>query len=242
MSSAPARSSSSRTSGSRRSDHRFQLWALASTPSRGGRLRAFHGGAGSPQAAPQLRARPRLVPRPWLRPFPLSPPGVPGFPERDPRQPIESYASREHVASDASCRAPELTRTAPGSPKGARAPSTCHAPTCQAFKVRSAFLRQVPATSHLAGARCAAFLSRHWCLRFAASAQLPTCVHARLSRARPTTQRLLPRECMSHMLPIEFCSRKDPRAHLGAFQTPTAWRMSKPIPDGWRHPLRGHTN
>lgn len=103
--------------------------ALDSTPSRRGRHRAFHGGTGSPQAATQLRARTRLVPRSWLRPFSLSPFGVLGFPERNSRRPIESCASREHVASDASCRAPSFARTAPGSPKGARAFSTHHAPT-----------------------------------------------------------------------------------------------------------------
>jgi hypothetical protein len=141
LSSAPARPLNSRTSGSRRSDFRFWLCAFDSAPSYGGRHTAFHSSTGSPQAATQLRARTRLEPCPWLRPFSLSPFEVLGFPERDSRRPIESRKSREHVAPDTPCRALPFPRTAPGSPKRARTLSTCHAPTQQAFQARSAFLR-----------------------------------------------------------------------------------------------------
>jgi hypothetical protein len=169
------------------------------------------------------------------------PRGVLGFPESDSRQPIESDASREHVASGTSCRASPFPRTAPGSPKRARESSTCHAPTQQASKTRSAFLRQVPSTTPLTEAR-SALSGRHGYLGFAASAPLPTRVHAWLSRARPTPPRLLPRFGLSHMLPVEFCSRKDPRAHLRQLQTPAALMTGKPASTGWRLLLRGHTN
>jgi hypothetical protein len=118
----------------------------------GGGHRAFHGGAGLPQAARQLRARAQLGRAPG-RDHTRSPlHRVLGFPERDPRRPIESSESREHVAPDASCRAPQFPRTAPGSPKRARTLSACHAPTWQTSQARSAFPRQVSVTMSLAEA------------------------------------------------------------------------------------------
>lgn len=193
LSSAPAGSLNSRTPGSRRDrpplpalrprSHTFVRVTTHSFPRQ--RWLAASGSPASSKSTIGAVLQAETIP--------TLPRGVPGFPERDARRPVESYASREHVAPDASCRASQLTRTAPGSPKGARTLSTSHAPTHEAFQARSAFPRQVPATSPLAEANDAACLSRHWCLHVSASAQLPTCVHTRLSRARPTPYRLLPR-------------------------------------------------
>jgi hypothetical protein len=194
LSSAPAGSLGSRTPGSRRDrpplpalrprSHTFVQVTTHNFP-----RQRWLAASGSPASSKST-----IGVMPLAETIPALPLRVLGFPERDSRRPVESYASREHVASDASCRASQLTRTAPGSPKGARTLSTSHAPTHEASQARSAFLRQVPATSHPAETEHAAFLSRHWYLHVSASAQLPACVHARLSRARPTHHRLLPRD------------------------------------------------
>jgi hypothetical protein len=182
-----------------------------------------------------------LGPRSWLRPFPLSPRRVLGFPKRDSRRPIESFASREHVASDTPCRAPPFPRQRRVHREEPELfpPATHQRGWLPKLEAPSSDRSLPPHPSPKLGMRLS---DRHWYLSFAASAQLPPCVHAWLSRARPTPPRLLPRFGLSHMLPIEFCSRKDPRAHLRKYQTPAALMTSKLASTGWRYPLRGHTN
>jgi len=123
--------------------------------------------------------------------IPALPLGVLGIPERDSRRPIESLASREHVASDTSCRAPPFPRQ-----------RRVHREEPELFPPAThqrGWLSKLEAPSsdrslppHPSPKLRMGLSGCHWYLRFAASAQLPTCVHARLSRARLIPRWLLP--------------------------------------------------
>jgi len=192
LSSAPARSSVSRTSGSRRSDLRFPLCALDSEPSHGGWHRAFHDGAGSPQAATQLRARAQLGPCSWLRPFPLSPEGCSAFPNVT----HANLLSRMWAEGTWPLTLPVAPLRFPEQHRGHREEPELFPPATH----QRGWLSKLEAPSsdrslllHSAPKLGMQLSGCHWYLRFAASAQLPTCVHARLSRARPNPRQLLPR-------------------------------------------------
>jgi hypothetical protein len=166
-------------------DFCFLLCAFDSEPSHGGRHRAFHSSAGSPQAATQLRARTRLEPCSWLRPFPLSPEGCSAFPSVTPADllsPARAEGTWPLTLPVAHFRSPEQHRVHRREPEPFP-PATRQRSRLSKLETPSSDRSLPPHPSPKLGM----WLSGcHWYLRFAASAQLPTCVHARLSRARPT--------------------------------------------------------
>lgn len=112
--------------------------------------------------------------------------------------------------------------TAPGLFEGARTLPSPATFTADGFQIRGTVHRQIPldfprrlrAGFDLAG--------RHWYLARLRSAQLPMCVHVRLSHARPAPDRLLTDACEPHTV-HRFLQLKRPRARPGAFQTSPLW-------------------
>lgn len=181
------------------------------------------------------------MPCPWLRPFPLSPEGCLAFPSVI----HADLLSRSRTESTWPLTLPVAPLRSPDSAGlTEKSQRIFHLPRANAADFQNS--KCLPPTGpfhptpHRSSGR--SFQAATGTSALHASAQLPTCVHAWLSRARPTPPRLLPRFGLSHMLPIEFCSRKDPQAHLRESQTPAALMTGKPASTGWRRLLRSHTN
>jgi hypothetical protein len=103
---------------------------------------------------------------------------------------------------------------------GARALSTCDAPTSQLSRPGSAFHRLVPPAFLQAGAWSAANVQRrHWALP--PSATLDISSRPQVS-ARPNPFAGYSPAVASHMPPIGFCNWSAPRTHLLLSQTPIA--------------------
>jgi hypothetical protein len=89
-----------------------------------------------------------------------------------------------------------------------------------AFQVRSAFRRRIPLTHGSCWRLSRDLEGRHWCFGFAASAQLPTCLHAQALRASPFHLPALTGASKGHMPFVDFCNVHDPRARPSIPQTP----------------------
>jgi hypothetical protein len=115
--------------------------AFVSALSCGGKHAAVHRGTSSPQAAPRYRVATRLVPRRQLGALTISPSGSPAFPDGAHADFLSLRANRGRVRPDIPCRALQLTRTASGSPKGARVSFLHDAPTPHDSNTRDIFRR-----------------------------------------------------------------------------------------------------
>jgi hypothetical protein len=89
------------------------------------------------------------------------------------------------LVADAPCHATHPTRLTPTRLGNAKGPFHERRANVTAFRTRSAFHRRIPLLRNSCWRLSRGLMGRHWCLGFAASAQLPTCVHAQALRARP---------------------------------------------------------
>jgi hypothetical protein len=184
----PTGSFHSRTLGSRRPDHRFRrcsarphahtvISSAACTTAPDSRKRHLR-----PRVVAQL-----LLRSPAATHHPLCPPGPPAplGPGVTYAQPVWPLASRESWSLTLLSRhllKPAREPTRLGNAKDPFHERRANAAACQA---RSAFRRRIPLNRGSCWRLSRDLEGRHWCFGLAASAQLPTRLHAQALRARP---------------------------------------------------------
>jgi hypothetical protein len=133
------------------------------------------------------------------------------------------------LVTDAPCRTAYPNRLTPLRVGSTKDPFHKRRTTAAAFQARSAFRRRIPSARGPCWRLDRGRLGRHWCLGFAASAQLPARVHAQALRARPNHLAGCSPELRGHVPFVNFCNVRDPRArppirqtspHLGWQATP----------------------